>query len=205
MNALNLQALYSRILQAVDAASYLIPTEHVDPAQRPALDEIRRLLHAPDFDVDLVRARIHRLHAEGRVDRVHLLSALHVVAAHPKVKDWAEAGRLAGEQEVAALDLGGPYLEANLASVDRHRGVLSFLRGHYGVALDHFTRALERQRTPENIGNVLATLLRMGDVSEAESILAQVRTTLPADLVLDLDRRIDADPDLALLRPPEDP
>lgn len=205
MFAVDYQTLYARILQAVDTAAYLTPTEHVDPQQRPALDEIRALLHRRDFDADLTRGLIRKMHAEGRLDAVHVASALHVVAAHPKVRDWTEAARLAGEQEMAALDLGGPFLESNLASVDRHRGVLAFLRGHYGVALDHFTRAFERQRTPENVGNVLASLLRMGDMPEAESILAHVRRSFPPDLVDDLNRRIDADPDLAMLRPEEDP
>lgn len=199
------QRLYSRILQAVDHDAYLTPVEHVDPGQRPALEEVRGLLRSPDFDVEETRAAIRRLHHEGRLDHVHMLSALHVVAASPRVKDWSEAARLAGEQELAALDLGGPYLEQNLASVDRHRGVLAFLRGHYGVALDHFTRALERQRTPENIGNVLAALLRLGEIEDAESILAQVRRTLSSPMLRELANRIATDPDLAVLRPAEEP
>ncbi len=191
--------LFSRILQAVDATSYFTPTEHVDPSQRPALEEVRRVLQAPDLDPDLARAVVLRLHAEGRLDRVHTLSALHVIAASPRVRDWAEAARLAGEQELAALDQGGPWLDANLASVDRHRGVIAFLRGHYEAALDHFTRALERQRTAENLGNVLAALLRLGELDQADQIVAQVRTSLSADLVRELDQRIQTDPDLAAL------
>jgi len=42
-------------------------------------------------------------------------------------------------------------------------------------------------------------------MTEAESILAHVRRSFPSDLVDDLNRRIDADPDLAMLRPEEDP
>lgn len=198
------QRLYSRILQAVDNDAYLTPTDHADPSQRPALDEIRAFLRSPAFEADAARALIHRLHDSGKLDRVHTLSALHVVACSPRVKDWAEAARLAGEQELAALDLGGPYLEQNLASVDRHRGVLAFLREHYGVALDHFTRALERQRTPENIGNVLAALLRLGELDDAESILAQVRRTLSPAMLRELHDRIATDPDLAVLRPAEE-
>ena len=83
------------------------------------------------------------------------------------------------------------------------RGVLAFLRGHHSVALDHFTRALERQRTAENVGNVLAALLKLGEIEEAEEILAQVRRTLSPSMVSDLSRAIDTDPDLAALRGPE--
>lgn len=194
------QGLFSRILQAVDSSAYLTPTDHVDPSQRPALDELRRVLHAPDFDPDLTRAMVQRLHGEGRLDRVHLLSALHVIAASPRVGDWMEAARLAGEQELAALEHGGPYLEANLASADRHRGVIAFLRGHYAMALDHFTRALERQRTAENIGNVLAALLRLDEQPEAQRILTQVRQGLGPDLITELDRRVAVDADLVALR-----
>ncbi|MCB9682270.1 MAG: hypothetical protein H6733_12455 [Alphaproteobacteria bacterium] len=198
-------ALLSRIMNAVDDRAYLTPTAAVDPTQKPVIEEIRRRLRASDFDAGRLRTWIARQHDEGRLDRVHMLSALHVVAAHPKVNDFSEAARLAGEQELAALELGGPHLEANLASVDRHRGVLAFLRRHYGVALDHFTRALERQRTPENVGNVLASLLRLGELEEAEAILAQVRRTLSPGMVAELDHAIASDPDLASLRPPEAP
>lgn len=198
-------ALYARILKAVDERAYFTPADAVAPAQRDTMREIGARLHAADMDPDALRAWIHRLHADGRIDKVHLLSALHVVAASPKVADWAEAARLAGEQELAALDLGGPHLDANLASVDRHRGVLAFLRGHHAVALDHFTRALERQRTAENVGNVLASLLKLGEIEEAEEILAQVCRTLTPSMMSALQQAIDTDPDLAALRGPELP
>lgn len=194
------QALFSRILQTVDEGAYLTPTSSVDPRQRPAIDEIRAALAAADLDPDSLKLTIKRMCVEGRIDRVNMLSALHVLAASPRVQDWTEAARLAGEQELAALDLGGTWLEANLASVDRHRGVLAFLRGHYAMALDHLTRALERQRTPENLGNVLCALLRLGELDEADGILAQARNHLPATFVADLDARIASDPDLSVLR-----
>lgn len=197
------QALFQRILQAVDDKAYFTPAAAVDAAQRPAMEEIARALSSADMDPGAVRALAQRLHQQGRIDRPHLLSALHVVAAHPRVRDYAEAARLAGEQEQAALELGGPHLEANLASVDRHRGVLAFLGKHYGVALDHFTRALERQRTAENLGNVLAALLRLGELEEAASIRAQVTRTLAPSVVRTLDDAIAQDPDLAALRTPE--
>ena len=128
------------------------------------------------------------------------LSALHVVACHPAVGEWEEAARLAGEQELAALELGGPRLEVNLASVDRHRGVLAFLRGHYDMALDHFARALERHRSPENFTNVLATLIRLGEEREALALLNQARRSFPSDFVAVVERSVANDPDLALIR-----
>jgi hypothetical protein len=135
---------------------------------------------------------------------VHYLSALHVIAAHPAVADYAEAARLCGEQEVAALELGGPLLHANLASVDRHRGVLAFLLSQPSVALDHFTRALERQHNVENLGNVLCALVALDADDEAADLVARVRTNYPETFRAELDRRIQSDPDLALLRTPED-
>lgn len=196
---MNLQVLFDRILQAVDEEAYLTPALHVDPRQRAAMEEIGRAIQDPAFDAERVRALIRDHHAHGRIDRVLMLSALHVVAAHPKVAQWAEAARLAGEQEQAALELGGPNLAANLASVDRHRGVLAFLQDHHDLALDYFSRAFERERTAENLGNVLCTLLAMGDLREARDLLRQVRGAFPADLVAQLDQRIAHDPDLALL------
>jgi tetratricopeptide (TPR) repeat protein len=202
---MNYQALFSRILQAVDTDAYLTPTSGADPAQRESLNQIAQMLQASDLHVDEARATVHASYEAGRLDRPHMLSALHVIAASPRVADYAEAARLAGEQEYAALDLGGPHLQANLASVDRHRGVLAFVQKHYAVALDHFTRALERQRSPENLGNVLASLLRLGELEEASTILAQVTRSLSPALVRDLRRRIDIDPDLAVLRTSEAP
>lgn len=198
------QAILDRILTRVDQEAYLTPTAHIDPRQREAMTRIERAIQASDFDPGATRALIRRLHSEGRIDRVKMLSALHVVAAHPSVGDWDEAARLAGEQELAALELGGPELNANLASADRHRGVLAYLRGHTAVALDYFSRALERERTAENLGNVLCSLLKLGEVEDATELLASIEEAYPAATVADLTRRIAQDPDLALLRPLED-
>src|SRR5690606_36346439 len=98
---------------------------------------------------------------------------------------------------------GGGRLSADLASVERHRGVAYFLAGQIEAALDHFIRALEHERTPENTGNVLATLLRLGELDEAETILARIRRAQPSPFVLALEHAIDTDPDLAALRSPE--
>lgn len=197
---MDFQQLFSRILQTVDEAAYFTPVEHVDAAQRAAVDAVREAMARSDFQPDAVRGLIERLATRGHLDPVMRLSALHVVACHPAVADYEEAARLVGEQEFAALTLGGPNLQANLASVDRHRGVLAFVRGHHEVALDYFARALERQRTAENVGNVLCTLCAMGEFGEARDLLTQVRSAFPASLVAQLEDSISRDPDLAPLR-----
>ncbi len=197
---MNYQELLERVLKGVDRQAYAVPTQHVDPDQRAAGAEFEAALADPSFDPETVKALVLRLHAQGRLDRVLTLSCLSSLAAHPRVGDHSEAARLAGEQEMAALDLGGPYLDLNLSAVDRHRGVLAFLRGHYEVALDYFSRALERHRSGENLGNVLCTLLRLGEEDEARDLLTRIRTAFPNDVVTDLEIMIQRDPDLALLR-----
>ena len=194
------QAILDRILSSVDQDAYLTPISHVDPEQRTAMGLIREAIQAPRLDPAAARALATRLHADGQIDRVMLLSALHVIAAHPAVADYAEAARLAGEQELAALELGGPNLASNLASADRHRGVVAFQRGHSVIALDYFSRALERERTAENLGNVLCALLKLGEEDDATALLDQIVGAYPARVVVELQARIEADPDLALLR-----
>ena len=49
--------------------------------------------------------------------------------------------------------------------------MIAFLRGHDAVALDWFTRALERERSAENVGNVLAVLIRLGELQEARELV----------------------------------
>lgn len=197
---MDFQQLFSRILQTVDVEAYFTPVEHVDAGQRAAVEAVRAAMAVPDFDPAAVKALIERLSQRGHLDSVLRLSALHVLTCHPRVRDYEEAARLVGEQEYAALQLGGPNLQANLASVDRHRGVLAFVKGHHEVALDYFARALERQRTAENVGNVLCTLCAMGEIEEATSLLSQIRATFPAALVGQLEDSIQRDPDLAPLR-----
>lgn len=199
--ALDVQGLIDRITREIDNRAYFTPAAHVAGPQRVALAEAEAMMAVSGFDPEVVREFLLRQHARGRIDRVRLLSALHVVACHPSVADWEEAARLVGEQELAALELGGPDLELNLASVDRHRGVLAYLRRHYEVSLDYFARALERQRTAENFTNVLCALLRLGEEAEARSLLVQARRTFPPTLATEIDANIDLDPDLALLRP----
>lgn len=194
------QALLARIIQQVDEQAYLTPSSHLPEDYRAAMAEVESLLQDKDVEPTEVRAVIHRMYKDERIDRVMMLSAMHVVAASPRVQDWAEAARLVGEQEFAALELGGDNLDSNLASVDRHRGVLAYLRSHYETALDYFTRSLERQRTAENFGNVLCALCRLGEVDHAQALLKQIRGTLPPEIIADLDAMISRDPDLAVLR-----
>lgn len=198
--ALDFQTLIDRITHAVDQRAYFVPTSHISGPQRAVFADFERRISRADFDPEETRAFLHQEHAAGNIDKVKMLSALHVIACHPSVADWEEAARLVGEQEFAALELGGADLEANLASVDRHRGVLAFLRRHYEVALDYFARALERQRSPENFTNVLAVLVRLGEEDEAGTLLRQARRTFPPDFVVEIDKTIKTDPDLALLR-----
>ncbi|MBX2803305.1 MAG: hypothetical protein KTR31_36835 [Myxococcales bacterium] len=198
--SIDYQSLLDRILDAVDEQAYFTPTAHLDDGRRKVLPKFEASISDPDFDPDTVRAYVHGEYEAGRIDRVLLLSALHAVACHPKVAEWEEAARLVGEQEFAALELGGPRLQANLASVDRHRGVLAFLRGYFEVALDYFARAFERERSAENLTNILCTMLRLGEEDEAWDLLREVRNAFPPALVEEIDRSIQSDPDLALLR-----
>ncbi len=192
--------LLGRIHAALHSGSYLTPTSTVPVEQAVALNEVGDLMARADFDPDAVRRRIHQLHASGRIDRVVKLSALGVLAAHPLVRDYAEASRLAGQQEIVALETGGPNQLAYLASADRHRGVLAFLMGRYDVALDWFTRALERERTAENLCNVLTSLLRLGDLDDAVQLLQRIRACFPTELCERVNTIIAADDDLVRLR-----
>ena len=196
---MNYQAVLARIMATVDDKAYQVPTAHVDNDNRHALQQIQQSLQEKR-PASQIKAQAVALYKGGQLDEVHYLSAMHVIAASPQVKDYREAARLVAEQEMAALELGGPSLNDNLASVERHRGVLAFLQGHYSTSLDYFTRALERQRTPENMGNVLCVLLRLGESDEAERLLEQLTTTLPTPFIQALWDRVNSDPDLSTLR-----
>jgi tetratricopeptide (TPR) repeat protein len=198
---MDLDHLLARIEGALDQDAYLTPANGLPIDEEGAVDEIRQLLHDPSVEADAVRRRIQQLDAAGRLARTTKLSALGVLAASPKVRDYAEAARLAGQQELAAWDEGGELLPSRLASVERHRGVLAFLMGRPSVALDWFGRALERQRTAENLGNVLAALLRLGEGGAALQLLDKARHQLPAAEIHALATRIDEDGDLVALRP----
>ena len=194
-------ALFERILEQVDEQAYLPLADVVDPDQEHSMKAIEDSIRDPAQTAQAIEQMIREFHSVGAIDEVHMLSALHVLAASPKLNNLDLAARYATEQEMAAMAMGGPRLQANLASVDRHRGVLAYLQGHYGVALDYFSRAFERQHTAGNLSNVLATLIRLGDISEARQLADQVNATLSRDLIDDLNHIIAQDPDLALLRP----
>lgn len=196
-------ALFERILGQVDQAAYMPLADAVDAPQREAMTQVERQLRDPSISAQATEDLIHGLHESGRIDRVNMMSALHVLAASPKVGDFDLAARYVAEQEMAALTLGGPRLESNLASVDRHRGVLAFLNGRFSVALDYFSRAFERQHTAGNLSNVLATLIRLGDADEARDLLRQVRAAFAPDFTEALNSLIAQDPDLAMLREEE--
>ncbi len=192
--------ILGRIRSTVRRGSYLVPAATVPAAQREALADVAAAIAEGVEDPEVLRRRIHQLHASGRIDRVMKLSALGVLAASPQVADYAEAARLAGQQELVALDEGGPHRDAYLASADRHRGVLAYLTGQYGVALEWFTRALERERTAENLGNVLSALIRLGEHDEAHELRERVSRWFPDEIREELEARIETDEDLARLR-----
>lgn len=194
------QNILFRIRDTLRRNTYLVPTGGAPPAQRAALAEIASAIASPDADPDRIRQRIWQLHAAGKIDQVMKLSALSVLAASPHVRDLAEASRLAGQQEFAALDLGGAWRDAYLASADRHRGVIAFLAGNDVVALDWFTRSLERERSAENVGNVLAVLIRIGELGEARELYQRMLSTLREGMGDELRRRIEQDDDLIRLR-----
>ncbi len=199
------RALVTRIRGAVDVDAYIIPSVHLDPRYRAAMDQITASMSELPFDAARVRSRIEDALKAGRIDAVLYWSAKHVLACHPRVRDWSEAARCVAMQEVAALEAGGARLASSLAAVERHRGVLAFLQGHSEVALDYFTRALERERSAENLANILCALLRLGDEDEARGVLDRVRAGLPPELVRDLNQHIATDPDLQLLRDEGEP
>ena len=192
--------ILERIRTTVRQGSYLVPKPQPRGGQVEALHEVAALIAEPDMEPDAVRVRIHQLHAAGRLDRVMLLSALGVLAASPAVRDYAEAARLAGQQELVALEAGGPHVEAHRASADRHRGVLAYLLGRYEVALDWFARALEREATAENLGNVMSAMIRLGELQEARALQRRVSTWFPTEVAAELQQRIAVDDDLVRLR-----
>lgn len=192
--------LLERLHRAVQPGQvYLAPTDALPASEREVAREVVVCLRAGRPAA--ARAVIQRALEEEKLSRAAGASALHVVAASPEVRDFREAARLAELQEHYALEDGGPHLLDRLASADRHRGVVAFLLGHHELALEWFSRALERQRTPENLGNVLAALLASGARAEAGELLDTVRTGFPAGFVTDLEERILADDDLTDLRP----
>ncbi len=189
-----------RIEEALARPCYLVPTKQVAGQYREALDQLARWMVQPDFDGELAVNRIRSWAEEGVLDAERMWSALSVVCTHPRVRDYREASRCIALQESAALDKGGRDLEAALASVERHRGVLAFCMGRPEVALECFVRALERERSSENLANVMAALCRTGEQAQAIGLLEHVRETFSEELVAELEGFIAVDEDLAGLR-----
>jgi tetratricopeptide (TPR) repeat protein len=198
-------AILERILNTVDREAYRFSGSHLSQPDAAAQKKVHEALANPSIDLDLIQRMVDQFHANGEIDEISRLSLLFVIAAHPRAKDYARAGRLLGERETAVWERAergnnDAEIERLLAAVDRHRGALAFLMGRYAHALDHFARALERERIADNLQNVLATLLRLGEEDDARELLGQVRQSYPAPVVEHLDRVIQEDPDLALLR-----
>jgi tetratricopeptide (TPR) repeat protein len=197
-------AILERILNTVDREAYLFSGSHLPQPDAVAQRKVHEALADSSIDLDLIQRLVDQMHANGEIDEVVRLSLLFVIAAHPRAKDYAAGGRLLGERETViwskAAGLDQAELERLLAAVDRHRGALAFLMGRYTDALDHFARALERERVANNLHNILATLLRLGEEDDARTLLEQVRVSYPPPVVTQLDQFIQEDPDLALLR-----
>ncbi len=197
---MDVRRILNRIRETVRQSPYLVPLGAAVGNQREALAPVVAAIADPEADPDEVRRRIHQLHAAGRIDRVMMLSALGVLAASPLVRDYSEAARLAGQQELVALDAEGELRPRYLASADRHRGVLAYLLGYYEIALDWFAQALERDPSAENLGNVLAAMIRLGRIDEAWELKDRVADHYPPQVVRQLVERIAADEDLVRIR-----
>ncbi len=193
-------AIIERIRNSLNHGAYLVPTGHLEPSQRTVLDELAALIGTPGFEADEAREQVERWHLEGRIDPSMMYSALGVIAASPKVRDYRRAAQCASLQEMAALEIGGPDLDARLASVDRHRGVVAFLMGRYEVALECFARALERERSAENLSNVLSSLLKLGELEEARELFSRIRQAFPDHIRAGVEYAVMSDDDLLPLR-----
>ena len=197
---LNRRDAIARIRRAIGEPSYLVPTDGVASRYRDRLSELATWMATPDFDGEVARRRVQDWRERGLLDDEHTWSALAVIYTHPRVRNFREAARCIALQESAAMAASGEHLAAALGSVERHRGVLAWSMGHVEVALDCFVAALERERTAENLGNVMAALVRLDELEQAQELLDDARRGFPAALVEDLERRVASDEDLAPLR-----
>ena len=197
---MNTRSVLDRIHSAVSGATYLVPARQLPTPWRQPMADLALSMAAADFDAEMAVLRVQSWHEQKRIDRIRMFSALSVIATHPSVRDYREAARCISMQELLCLEAGGDDLDINLASVERHRGVLAFCMGRGRVALECFIRAWERERSPENLANILAAQLKNGDVLEAEELVEQVRDRFPEKLRDHLNMLIDVDDDLALLR-----
>lgn len=189
--------LIGRVKKVVESRSYLLPVERVDPAIRAQVAEIAAMLRSSDVERWQIDARIDAMRVSRELDDATAWSLRGIVAAHPRFQDHLDALRFAALQEMAALAAGGDALRARLASVDRHRGVVAFLMDQPEVALHQFTLALERERSAENLANVLCALVRLGDLESARELVADVRRAFPADVRAGVEWALANDSDLS--------
>jgi hypothetical protein len=194
------QTTLGRIHEAVFGRAYVVPTAHLEPDQRLLMEGLAKTIERPDFSPGEVRQQVEDWFAEGRIDLPMKYSAMGVIAASPAVRDLRAATEFASLQEMASWDLGGALLSTRQASVERHRGVISFLLGRYEVALERFVDAMERERSAENLCNVLSTLVRLGEETEARDLLHDVRTAFPEDIRRGVEEGLERDGDLHGLR-----
>ncbi len=188
--------LIGRVKKVVERRSYLLPVDRVDPAIRAPVAEIAAMLRSSDAERWQIDARIDAFRVSRELDDATAWSMRGIVAAHPRFQDYQDALRFAALQELAALAAGGDALRGRLASVDRHRGVVAFLMDQPDVALHQFTLALERERSAENLANVLCALVRIGDLESARELVADVRRAFPADVRAGVEWALANDTDL---------
>ncbi|NCG19623.1 MAG: hypothetical protein GWP91_11505 [Rhodobacterales bacterium] len=197
---MNTRSVLDRIHSAVSGGAYLVPARQLPAPWRQPMADLALSMASANFDAEMAVLRVHSWHEQKRIDRIRMFSALSVIATHPDVRDYCEAARCISMQELLCLEAGGDDRDINLASVERHRGVLAFCMGRGRIALECFIRAWERERSPENLANILAAQLKIGDVIQAEALLQQVRERFPDALRDHLNMLIDVDDDLELLR-----
>ena len=164
-----------------------------------ALAGLAEQIAQPQLEPARWASQVRAWRADGLLDEVQMYAALAAIAIHPSVRDYREASRCIALQEVAVLSGSGDVKDL-LAAVERHRGVLACCMGRPSIALECFTRAVTLDRTPQNMANVLAVLLLLGDVTEAKQLLAEVRRGFPPAFRVGLDVLVATDDGLLLLR-----
>ena len=186
-----------RVKRVVEHRSYLVSVDRVAPAIRAPVGEIAAMLRSLDIERWQIDARIDALRVSRELDDATAWSVRGIVAAHPRFADYLDALRCAALQELAALTAGGEGMRTQLASVDRHRGVVAFLMDRPQIALEQFTLALERERSAENLANVLCALVRLGDLETARELLGDVRRGFPTEIRAGVEWALANDADLA--------
>lgn len=199
--AMDFDALLDRVLLAVDRKAFVTPTDGIDdPDEIRVLEPIFEALGEGGFDVDVLRAEVEVLRARNLISERRAVILLQTIAAHPEVEDLDELSRLIAREERIVLTDGGPRLQARMAVVDHHRAVHAFLMGHLEVALDLETRSAAARPWGDSLANILIILLRLDQEDRARSMLRHLRARFPRPLVAQVERYINQDPDLALLR-----